>query len=142
MEIMLTPIERVVASGKKIVEGDQSAAARLERLGDDLGQSVVEDLDAWVVFLREYSALSLESREHVLGCRSEYLAQWYSIVEIGQNNGEFRQIDRSFVESILGIFVYTLVWSAEPKSSSDLTSSVMELLLHGLMSQKESPVKI
>lgn len=132
LEVMLAPIERVLESGQKIVTREGPAADRLIALGNDLGVSVDDDLDSWMAFLREYSALSDESKSRVLERRREYLELWYAIIRDGQASGEFREMDPSFVESILGVYVYTFVWATGGKSSQELIGSVMEMLLHGV----------
>ncbi|MEV1290065.1 TetR/AcrR family transcriptional regulator [Micromonospora sp. NPDC049679] len=132
LEIMFDPIDRVLHSSDRILGTDADATTKLRNLGTDLGHAMAADLAAWTVFLREYSALGHDGKAQVLKRRQEYLDRWRRVLADGAANGEFRELDLAFVESILGLFVYTFVWARESTPPETLTDSIMTVLLHGV----------
>jgi AcrR family transcriptional regulator len=132
LEIMRDPIDRVLASSDRILAGDADAPTKLRELGTDLGRAMAADLSAWTVFLREYSALGPEGKTEVLGRRQAYLDRWRRVLEEGAAAGEFRELDLAFVESVLGLFIYTFVWDRQDAPAETLTDSIMAVLLHGV----------
>ncbi|SDZ30459.1 transcriptional regulator, TetR family [Micromonospora pattaloongensis] len=138
LEIMLEPIDRVLASSDRILAADTDATTKLRALGDDLGQAMAADLSAWTVFLREYSALGQDGKTQVLGRRQAYLDRWRRVLIDGAASGEFRPIDLAFVESILGLFIYTFVWARDDTPAQELTNSIMGVLMHGICTPTRS----
>ncbi|WP_089155473.1 TetR/AcrR family transcriptional regulator [Micromonospora sp. NBS 11-29] len=132
LEIMLDPIDRVLASSDRILGSDADATTKFQRLGTDLGQAMAADLAAWTVFLREYSALGDEGKKQVLQRRQQYLNRWRRVLEDGTATGEFRKLDLAFVESVLGLFIYTFVWARAATPPEELTASIMGVLTHGV----------
>lgn len=137
LEIMLEPIDKVLASGGVILESEDSPRQQVVRLGQELGKGIAGDLTGWTVFLREYSALDPLNRSLVLDRRKNYLDQWRHVLHLGVRTGDFREIDLAFVESILGLFVYTFVWDGKETRHDLLTESVMTVLLHGVCTKAE-----
>ena len=132
LEIMLEPIDRVLSTSRAIVSAQLvDPPLALRALGDDLGKAMASDLDAWTVFLREYSALSDQGKALVLDRREQYLDRWRGVLEEGVRQGVFRSLNLAFVDSILGIFIYTYVWNRE-SASRELTDSIMSVVLHGV----------
>jgi AcrR family transcriptional regulator len=132
LEIMLQPIDRVLATSASILlaHGTDPRQA-LEALGKDLGEAMANDLDSWTVFLREYSALSPDGKSLVLARRKQYLDRWRGVLQEGASAGVFRQLNLAFVDSILGLFIYTHLWNHH-QDAEQLTESVMSVLLHGV----------
>jgi AcrR family transcriptional regulator len=132
LEIMLGPIDRVLASSDRILAGDADATTKLRALGTDLGGAMAADLAAWTVFLREYSALGQTGKTQVLQRRQDYLDRWRRVLADGAAVGEFRELDLAFVESVLGLFIYTFVWDRDSSPPEALTDSIMGVLMHGV----------
>ncbi|AYF26852.1 MULTISPECIES: TetR/AcrR family transcriptional regulator [Micromonospora] len=132
LEIMLDPIDRVLASSGHVLGAATDATRKLQQLGSDLGQAMAADLAAWTVFLREYSALGEDGKTQVLQRRQQYLNRWRRVLEEGMANGEFRKLNLAFVESILGLFIYTFVWARASAPPEELTASIMEVLMRGV----------
>lgn len=132
LEIMLEPIDKILASSKVILESDDSPKLQVVRLGQELGEAIEGDLAGWTVFLREYSALDPLNRTLVLDRRQSYLDQWRHVLQLGVRTGDFREVDLAFVESIFGLFVYTFVWDSKQTRHGLLTESVMTVLLNGV----------
>lgn len=55
-----------------------------------------------------------------------------NVLEQGIASGEFRPVDLAFVESVLGLFNYTFVWNREGADARPMTTSVMDVLIHGV----------
>jgi AcrR family transcriptional regulator len=137
LEIMLEPINRALRAAGDITASHERPVAKLTALGRELGRSMDEDLSAWTVFLREYSSLSDGDKEQVLVLRRTYLDHWRTVLAEGVRTGDFRDVDLAFVESVFGLFIYTFVWS-EPGSPGDhLTTVIMDVLMHGVQSNKD-----
>jgi len=134
LEIMLEPISRALHTAEAISASPHPAEEKLSALGRELGASMGQDLSAWTVFLREYSALREEDKAQVLALRRTYLDHWRATLTEGMASGAFREIDLSFVESVFGLFIYTFVWDDKGASSTQLTDAVMSVLLHGVRS--------
>lgn len=132
LEIMIEPIDNVLASSKVILESDDSPKQQVACLGQELGQAIDGNLSGWTVFLREYSALDPLNRGLVLDRRQSYLDHWRHVLRLGVGTGDFRELDLAFVESILGLFVYTFVWDGKQTRHGLLTESVMTVLFHGV----------
>jgi AcrR family transcriptional regulator len=132
LEIMLDPVDRVLVSSDRILAGDADAVTKLRQLGTDLGQAMAADLAAWTVFLREHNALGQAGKEKVLERRQAYLDRWRRVLEDGVAEGRFRDLDLAFVESVLGLFIYTFVWNRDQSSPEALTESIMGVLMHGV----------
>jgi AcrR family transcriptional regulator len=139
MEIMLQPIDRVLSTSAAILAAHPTDPCRaLRALGADLGEAMASDLDSWTVFLREYSALSPDGKSVVLERRKQYLDRWRGVLQQGAQGGVFRDLNLAFVDSILGLFIYTHLWNHQ-QEAEDLTESVMSVLLHGVAPCEASP---
>lgn len=132
LEIMLDPIEGILASSEAIAGDNVSPRQRLLNLGSDLGGAMAKDLDAWTVFLREHNALAPAAKLQVLSRRTLYLDRWRKVLRDGVECGDFRPLDLAFVESLFGIFIYSFVWRDSDATSQSVTESIMDVLLHGV----------
>ncbi|MGD8150650.1 TetR/AcrR family transcriptional regulator [Ornithinimicrobium sp. Y1694] len=132
LEIMMEPINEVLASSALVVDSSESDPHEaLLHLGRDLGLSMDRSLDAWTILLREYSALETEGRLLILDLRQDYLDRWRTVLQRGMEQGVFVDRSLAFVDSILGYFIYAFIWNrgADPVA---LTDNLMSVLTEGV----------
>jgi AcrR family transcriptional regulator len=132
LEIMLEPINDALESSAAAVERSQSDPCEaLLQLGRHLGESMAQNLDAWTVLLREYSALDAEGQLRIVDLRREYLSRWRQVLNRGMEEGVFEKRSLAFVESILGYFIYAFIWN-RGSDGVELTNNLMSVLMEGV----------
>lgn len=134
VEIITSPIEDVLDRADKIEIDDIDVISKIREMSRALMGSVADKRPQWTVFLREFSSLSSVHQRAVLGLRARYLAVWERLIDEGIRQGIFPDANLFFVNGILGLYVYSYIWSAPQQSMSvdAAAEAISELLLHGL----------
>lgn len=134
VEIVTSPIEEVLDRAEKIELDDIGAVAKIREMSRALMSSVADKRPQWTIFLREFSSLSGAHQRSVLMLRARYLGVWERIIDEGIREGVFPDSNLFFVNGILGLYVYSYIWSAPQQSMSvdAAADAISELLLHGL----------
>lgn len=141
VEIITSPIEDVLERAQKIEVDDLDAVAKIREMSRALMRSVADRRPQWTVFLREFSSLSSVHQRAVLVLRARYLAVWERLIDEGIHEGVFPDSNLFFVNGILGLYVYSYIWSAPQQSMSvdAAADAISELLLHGLHGRTDAP---
>lgn len=141
VEIITSPIEDVLDRAAKIEVEDLDAVAKIRAMSRALMSSVADKRPQWTVFLREFSSLSSVHQRAVLVLRARYLAVWERLIDEGIHQGVFPDSNLFFVNGILGLYVYSYIWSAPQQSMSvdAAADAISELLLHGLHGSSDTP---
>jgi AcrR family transcriptional regulator len=135
VEIVSGPIKEVLEQAEKIELCDDGDPMRkLRAMSRVLMHSIAESRPQWTVFLREFSSLSGANQRTVLSLRARYLAVWERIIDEGIGRGVFPDCNLFFVNGLLGLYVYSYIWSAPQQSMSvdGSADTLSDLLLHGL----------
>jgi AcrR family transcriptional regulator len=134
VEIVTSPIVDVLARAEKIEVDGVDPVAKLREMSRALMGSVAAKRPQWTVFLREFSSLSSVHQRAVLVLRARYLAVWERLIDEGIHQGVFPDTNLFFVNGILGLYVYSYIWSAPQQSMSvdAAADAISEILLHGL----------
>lgn len=137
IEIITSPIEDVLRRAEKVEVEDSGPVAKLRAMSRVLMGSVTEKRPQWTVFLREFSSLSSAHQRAVLALRARYLAMWERLIDEGVREGVFPDSNLFFVNGLLGLYVYSHIWSTPQQSMSvdAAADAIAEVLLHGVCGQ-------
>ncbi len=139
LEIVAGTIDRILLSSAAIVGQDLDAATRLRMLCDDLSQAIIDNQAGFVVFLREYSALGKDAKEHVLGLRRSYLERWEGVLEEGQRAGIFAGRETPYTEGILGMWIYSFVWHRDAVEPQTIAADLADFVVRGMSAAAHYP---
>lgn len=135
LEIVIDTIDGILLSSAEIVRHHVDAAAKLRMLCDDLSRAIIENQAGFLVFLREYSALSHEAKERVLSRRRKYLARWEGVLEEGARTGLFALRETPYTEGILGMWIYSFVWNRGSISPQTIAADLADFVLRGVRAE-------
>jgi AcrR family transcriptional regulator len=140
VEIVTSPIEDVLDRAEKIEVDGVDVVAKIRQMSRALMGSVADKRPQWTVFLREFSSLSAVHQRAVLVLRARYLAVWERVIDEGIRQGIFPDSNLFFVNGILGLYVYSYIWSAPQQSMSvdAAADAISDLLLHGLRGSSDT----
>lgn len=144
VEIITRPIEEVIEQAEKIEADDSDAERKLRAMSRVLMRSIADRRPQWTVFLREFSSLSSAHQRAVLTLRARYLAVWERIIDEGIRAGCFPDSNLFFVNGLLGLYVYSYIWSAPQQSMSvdAAADALIDLVLRGVRGGLTEPVPI
>jgi AcrR family transcriptional regulator len=135
-------MEYVLASARKAVEHEGSAAERLEILGHDLIKIITDYPDHVWVFLHEFRALTGEEAVSFRVQRQEYEAAVRTILEEGVTGGEF-VIPHVELASLawLRLHNYIYIWfdSQGRHSPAEISDYFASIFLNGIRPQETAP---
>lgn len=132
LEIVTHAIGRILRSSAEIVEQDRDAATKLRMLCDDLSCAIIENQPGFIVFLREYSALSDAAKEQVLVLRRRYLQRWEQVLRDGAGSGLFTSQQTPYTEGILGMWIYSFAWNRATVEPQTIASDLADFVLRGV----------
>jgi AcrR family transcriptional regulator len=127
--------DRFDAAVAPIADGSGPAASRLRAMIDAHVSVVTSDLELASVFLHEWRSLSPERRAAVVARRDRYEARFRTVVEVGIDEGEFRDVDVPLtVAALLGALNAMAGWYRPEgrASASEIASVTSDLVLTGL----------
>lgn len=139
LEIVSTAIDRILLSSAAIVDQDFDAPTKLRMLCDDLSCAIIENQAGFVIFLREYSALSHDAKERVLALRRSYLERWEGVLKEGARDGSFSAREIPFTEGILGMWIYSFVWNRASIQPEVIAADLADFVLRGVHADAALP---
>ena len=135
VEIVNRAAGQFMAAVAPIVDGPDTAAAKLQAAMTAHVRVVAGSLEAATVFLHEWKALSPERREQVARWRREYEALWDRILAEGIQSGEFAPVGvrmaRLLVLSSVN-WLYEWYNPEGPLGPEEIAREFAALLLNGL----------
>lgn len=132
LQIIVATIERILASSLSLVRREVDAVTKLRLLCDDLSSAIIENEAGFIVFMREYSALSQQSKERVLALRRQYVERWDGVLQEGAREGMFVIRKTPYVEGILGMWIYSFTWNRGVVPPEVIAVDLAEFVLHGV----------
>lgn len=134
LEIVSAAIGRILGTSAQIVAQDRDAATKLRLLCDDLSCAIIDNQPGFIVFLREYSALSETAKEQVLALRRTYLERWEQVLHEGAAAGSFTTRQTPYTEGILGMWIYSFAWNRATVEPQTIASDLADFVLRGVRS--------
>lgn len=135
-------MEYVLASARKAVEHDGSAAARLQMLGRDLIKIITDYPDHVWVFLHEFRALTGDEAVNFRVQRQEYEGAVRTILKDGIATGEF-EVPHVELASLawLGLHNYIYIWfdSHGRHSPEEISDYFASIFLNGIRPRETAP---
>lgn len=111
LEIMQRGIEVLLERVRPIVASERPPTEKLEAMVRLHIESIAEHPDVLTVFLHEMKSLPEGRRDEQLRLRDEYERLFYSVVEEGIAEGEFRSLHpRMITFAILGMVNWLYAW--------------------------------
>ncbi len=132
LEIVTGAIGRILSTSAQIAAQDTGAETKLRLLCDDLSDAVIENRPGFVVFLREYSALSEVHKLQVLGLRRTYLERWEDVLHQGAVAGCFTTRKAPYTEGLLGLWIYSFTWNPADVEPKAIASDLADFVLRGV----------
>ena len=132
LEIVARTIDGILRSSAEIVGQSQDAATKLRMLCDDLSTAIIDNQAGFIVFLREYSALSHDAKEKVLALRRSYLQRWEGVLAEGARTGLFAARETPYTEGILGMWIYSFVWNRGSVEPETIARDLADFVLRGV----------
>lgn len=138
VDIITDPVQDVLTRAEEVERRGGDPVEQLREMSRILMQSVADKRPQWTVFLREFSSLSGSHQRTVLALRARYLAVWERLIDAAIGAGAFPDSNLFFVNGLLGLYVYSYIWSAPQQSMSvdAAADALSDLLLHGLFGEK------
>lgn len=121
-------------SAAAIVDSGSPPAETLRQLAHALLHNIAQNREEWVVFFREYTAMTGRRRDMVVAARERYESYWRSTLEAGTRRGSFRALSPLLVKGLLGMFNYSYLWY-DPEgeiSSDELADLFVDTVLRGI----------
>lgn len=138
LEIVTGAIGRILSTSAQIAEQDSDAETKLRMLCDDLSRAIIENQPGFIVFLREYSALSEAHKTQVLALRRTYLECWEAVLREGAADGVFTTRTTPYTEGILGMWIYSFAWNRETVEPQTIASDLADFVLRGVRCDSRS----
>ncbi|MEV5177873.1 TetR/AcrR family transcriptional regulator [Streptomyces flaveolus] len=133
-EISRTQVDRMNAQAEELLQAGLPTEELLREMARRLIRNITEHRSEWVVFFREYAALTGERRDRVVAARERYEGYWRQALDRGAAEKVLRPTSSLLVKGILGMFNYTYLWF-EPEgevSPEDLADEFLDALLDGV----------
>ncbi len=133
LEIVTDAIGAILKTSAVIVDEESDAATKLRRLCNDLSYAIIENQSGFVVFLREYSALSDSAKKQVLALRRSYLERWEEVLQEGMRTRVFSSRQTPYTEGILGMWIYSFTWNRETVEPETIATDLADFVLRGVL---------
>ena len=127
-------VDKMNAFAEATLGRDLEPAELLHEMARGLLRNVATHRAEWVVFFREYGALTGDRRDRVIAARERYEGYWRQALDHGVRTGVLRSTPRLLVKGILGMLNYTYLWF-EPDgelSPEELADVFMDALINGI----------
>lgn len=134
-ELVVRAAQRFQAAVRPVVEGEGTAAEKLERAMVGHLQVVAESLEHARVFLREWRALTGDRWKAAAALRSQYEELLAAIIHQGVVSGEFRPVDEKSARLlVLGALNWTYEWydPAGPLGPEAIAKRFADIVVEGL----------
>lgn len=130
-------VQLLTREASEIVASDGSAEERLRRLAGSLLANIAAHRNEWVVFFREFRALSNERLDEIIAARDQYEQFWYELMAEWSRSTGAAEPDPTLVKGMLGMFNYAYLWYRRDgaQEAEEIADTFFDVLLHGIRSQ-------
>jgi TetR/AcrR family transcriptional regulator, cholesterol catabolism regulator len=128
-------MDEVMAGADRVAEAGGSPSAQLAMLGDELLDVIHRYPDHVWVFLHEFPALTGDRAEQFRVRRREYERRVESVLQVGVDSGEFRDLDPWLTaRAWLGMHNYAYFWlkPGGRLTARDVAKPFAEIFMRGI----------
>ncbi|MQA03376.1 MAG: TetR family transcriptional regulator [Streptosporangiales bacterium] len=132
--ISKTQVDRMNDHAEELLHADLPTEDLLRGMARGLIRNIASHRAEWTVFFREYTALTGDKRDRVVGARERYEGYWRQALDRGVADGTLKPHPRLLIKGILGMLNYTYLWfdADGAVSPEELADDFLAALLDGM----------